>query len=300
MKMLVTGATGFIGGRLADTLAEQGHEVRALVRDRHSDRAQELDHELHEGDVLDPDSLIGAGRGVDVAYYLVHSMGRGAGDDDFEEREASAARAFARMARSEDVQRVVFLGGLGDRPRSKHLRSRQRTAEILAEEGPPLAYFRASMVIGPQSESYLTLLHLVERLPVMVAPSWLKTPTQPIHVDDVIAYLSAAPDKPAREIQIGAPETVTYGGLLDLMADALGKRRPPKLWVPLLSPGLSSQWIGLVTPVDAGVARPLVEGLSTPTIVTDPSGMAMFEEIAPIGVAEALDRTVNQAATALK
>jgi uncharacterized protein YbjT (DUF2867 family) len=299
MKMLVTGATGFIGGRLAEALAEQGHEVRALVRDKNSDRAQALDHELHEGDVLDADSLIGAGRGVDVAYYLVHSMGRGA-DDDFEEREASAARAFARMARREDVGRVVYLGGLGDQPQSKHLRSRQHTAEILSEDGPPLTYLRASMVIGPKSESYLTLLHLVERLPVMVAPSWLKTPTQPIHVDDVLAYLTAAPDKPAREVQIGAPDVVTYGGLLDLMADALGRRRRLKLPVPLLSPGLSSHWIGLVTPVDAGVARPLVEGLSTPTTVTDPSGMAMFPEIEPISVAEALERTVDQAATALK
>ena len=134
----------------------------------------------------------------------------------------------------------------------------------------------------------------------MIAPSWLKTPTQPIHIDDVVAYLCAAPTVAAREIQIGAPDVVTYGGLLDLMADALDKRRPPKLPVPLLSPWLSSHWIGLVTPVDAGVARPLVEGLSTPTTVTDPTGMALFPEIEPIGVAEALRRTVDQAATALK
>jgi uncharacterized protein YbjT (DUF2867 family) len=134
----------------------------------------------------------------------------------------------------------------------------------------------------------------------MIAPSWLKTETQPIHVDDVIAYLSAAPSAPAREIQIGAPDVVTYGGLLDLMADALDKRRRPKLPVPLLSPWLSSQWIGLVTPVDADVARPLVEGLSTPTTVTDPSGMEQFADIEPIGVAEALKLTVDQAATALK
>ena len=126
MKMLVTGATGFIGGRLAEALSDAGHEVRALVRDAGSERAQALGHELHEGDVLDADSLIGAGRGVDVAYYLVHSMGRGADDDGFEARERDAARAFARMARSEGVGRVVYLGGLGDQPQSKHLRSRQR------------------------------------------------------------------------------------------------------------------------------------------------------------------------------
>jgi uncharacterized protein YbjT (DUF2867 family) len=303
MKMLVTGATGFVGGRLAGALSDAGHEIRALVRDAGSDRARELadaGYELHEGDVLDADSLVGAGRGVDVAYYLVHSMGRGASGADFERRERGAAHAFARMAQNEGVGRVVYLGGLGDEPKSKHLRSRHETAEILAADGPPLTYFRASMVIGPGSESYLTLRSLVSRLPVMIAPSWLKTETQPIHVDDVIAYLCAAPSVPAREIQIGSPDVVTYGGLLDLMADALGKRRPPKLPVPLLSPWLSSQWIGLVTPVDADVARPLIEGLSTPTTVTDPSGMELFDDIEPIGVHDALELTVDQAATALK
>ena len=186
---LGSGATGFIGGRLAKALAGDGWRVRALVRDR--GRAGELaerEIELVEGDVLDAESLRGAGDGVGVAYYLVHGMGRG-GEGDFEEREREAARNFAEMAKREGVERVVYLGGLGDQPRSKHLRSRAQTAEILRQHGPPLTYFRAAMVVGARSESYRTLRYLVQRLPAMIAPSWLSTPTQPIAVDDVIAYL---------------------------------------------------------------------------------------------------------------
>ncbi|HSD22916.1 MAG TPA: NAD(P)H-binding protein [Solirubrobacterales bacterium] len=293
---LVTGATGFIGGRLANALADDGWRVRALVRDR--SRAGDLADrgiELLEGDVLDADSLRGAGDGVEIAYYLVHSMGRG-GEGDFEEREERAARNFAEMAKREGVDRVVYLGGLGDEPRSKHLRSRQRTAEILRELGPPLTYFRAAMVVGARSESYRTLRFLVQRLPAMIAPSWLATPTQPIAVDDVVAYLRRAPDvaeSEGREVQIGGPNVLSYGEMLDRMAYALGTHPRPKLPVPLLTPWLSSLWIGLVTPVDAEIARPLIEGLSTPTTVTDPSGAAAFE-IEPVPFSEALARALEE------
>jgi uncharacterized protein YbjT (DUF2867 family) len=290
MKALVTGATGFIGGRLAERLARDGVEVRCLVRDR--GRARHLEEaglELHEGDVSKPDTLRGAGDGVDVAYYLVHGMGRGSTGADFEQAEARAASAFARMARDEGVARVAYLGGLGDHPASKHLRSRHRTAEVLAAEGPPLTYFRAAMVVGAGSESYRTLRYLVARLPAMIAPAWLKTRTQPIAVDDVLAYLAAAPNVTAsasREVQIGGPDVLSYGDMLDRMAEALGTYRRPKLPVPFLTPRLSSLWIGLVTPVDAGVARPLIEGLSTETVVSDPSGAALFEvEPAPLDAA---------------
>lgn len=296
MKALVTGATGFIGSRLAAALADRGWEVRCLVRD--SSRARSLTDrglELREGDVLDAESLRGAGEGIEVAYYLVHAMGRG-GEGDFEERERRGARNFGEMAAREGIGRVVYLGGLGDRPQSRHLRSRQRTAEILAELGPPLTYFRAGMVVGAQSESYRTLRYLVQRLPAMIAPAWLATPTQPIGVDDVIAYLAQAPDvagSEGREVQIGGPDVLSYGDMLDRMAEALGVRRRPRMPVPLLTPWLSSLWIGLVTPVDAAIARPLIEGLSTPTTVTDPSGAAPFE-VDPMPFMEALRRALAE------
>jgi uncharacterized protein YbjT (DUF2867 family) len=296
MRTLVTGATGAVGGSLAHALAERGHEVRCLVRDRKkASDLEEAGFELHEGDVLDAGSLKGAGEGIDVAYYLIHSMGRGSSDGDFAEREREAARAFAAMARDEGVARVVYLGGLGDDPKSQHLKSRHETAEILRDEGPPLTYFRASMLIGASSESYLTLRYLVERLPAMIAPSWLKTRTQPIAIEDAVEYLAQAAENErseGREVQIGCDEVVTYGELLDLMAEALGRRPRPKVPVPLLSPRLSSLWIGLVTPVDAGVARPLVEGLSTPTVVTDPSGARLFD-VEPVSIEQALRRAVE-------
>jgi uncharacterized protein YbjT (DUF2867 family) len=251
--------------------------------------------ELHRGDVLDPRSLRGAGEGVEVAFYLVHAMGRG-GDADFDERERRAAVNFAELAASEGIDRVVYLGGLGDDPQSKHLRSRHRTAELLAEHGPPLTYFRAGMVVGAGSESYRTLRYLVQRLPVMIAPSWLQTPTQPIGIDDVISYLAQAPDvspSRGREIQIGGPDVLSYADMLDLMAEALGIRTRPRLPVPLLTPWLSSLWIGLVTPVDADIARPLIEGLSTPTTVTDPSGAASFD-VVPTPFLDALRRALAE------
>jgi uncharacterized protein YbjT (DUF2867 family) len=301
MRALVTGATGFVGGKVAAALADDDVTVRCLVRDRSSERARALaadGHELHEGDVLEPDSLRGAGEGIDVAYYLVHSMGRGSGDDDFAERERRAARAFADMARREGVGRVIYLGGLGEEPSSEHLRSREETGEILREHGPPLTWFRAAMVVGAGSESFRTLRYLVKRLPVMIAPAWLSTPTQPIGIDDVVAYLTQAPqveESRAREVQIGGPDVLSYGDMLDMMAKALGTRPRPKLRVPLLSPGLSSHWIGLVTPVDAGVARPLVEGLATKTVVTDRSGMELFEGIEPLPLEETLARALEEA-----
>jgi uncharacterized protein YbjT (DUF2867 family) len=299
-RALVTGATGFIGGRLSSALAEEGWEVRCLVRDR--SRAAALEQrgfELREGDVLQPETLRGAGRGIDVAYYLVHSMGRGAGAD-FSARDRAAAEAFARTARQEGVEQVVYLGGLGDEEQSEHLRSRHTTALVLREHGPPVTYFRAAMVVGAQSESYRTLKYLVKRLPVMIAPAWLAKDTQPIAIDDVLGYLTQAPlieEARAREVQIGGPDVLTYAEMLDRTADVLGVRRRPRIPVPFLTPWLSSLWIGLVTPVDAGVARPLIEGLATPTVVTDSSTADLFD-VRPIEFDEALRRAAAEDARA--
>jgi uncharacterized protein YbjT (DUF2867 family) len=290
MRALVTGATGFVGGRLAAALSERGTDVRALVRDKsRASRLADAGHELHEGDVLDAGSLRGAGVGVDTAYYLVHSMGRGSGREGFAEREGRAAENFARMAREEGVERVVYLGGLGDE-RSEHLKSRAATAVTLAEHGPPLLYFRAAMVIGAGSESYRTVRYLVERLPAMIAPAWLRNKTQPIAIDDVLEYLVQAAERPeaaGEAIQIGGPDVMTYADLLDLMAEVLGKRRRPKVPFPLITPRLSSLWIGLVTPVDAGVARPLIESLASDTVVTDPEPAKLFD-VSPMSSLDAL------------
>jgi uncharacterized protein YbjT (DUF2867 family) len=263
-------------------------EVRCLVRNRDAPRARALAEEGFElwvGDVLDPSSLEGFGHGVDVAYYLVHSMGRGGDRATFAENERRAASGFAETVAREGVARVIYLGGLGDRPGSEHLRSRHETALQLEANGPPLTYFRAGMVVGSESESYRTLRYLVERLPAMIAPAWLGTRTQPIGIEDVLSYLAQAPSIDAssgRELQIGGPDVLTYGQMLDVMARALGRRPRPKIPVPFITPWLSSLWIGLVTPVDAGVARPLIEGLSTETVVTDDTARTLFD-IDPAG-----------------
>ena len=202
-----------------------------------------------------------------------------AGGQGFEERERAAARNFARMAREEGVGRVAYLGGLGDEAASPHLRSRHETAQVLAAEGPPLTYFRAAMVVGAGGESFRVLRHLVGRLPVMVTPSWLRTDTQPIGIESTVEYLRRAPEvaeSTGREVQIGGPDVLTYEEMLDRMAAALGKRPPLKVPVPFLTPWLSALWLGLVTPVDTRVGRPLIEGLTTATVVTDPTGAAPF------------------------
>ena len=278
-KVLVAGATGYIGGLLARKLRDDDVAVRCLVRD--PAKAGELERigcEIVRGDVLEAESLPPALEGIEAAYYLVHSMGRGAGAD-FADRDARAAANFGEAAAAAGVKRLVYLGGLGE-PGSEHLRSRHHTAEILERSGVPLTYFRAAAVIGSGSESFRVVYYLVKRLPAMVTPRWVSTKTQPIAIADVIAYLRAAPGIEAaagREIEIGGPEATTYGGMMKEMARALGRRPPVQIPVPLLTPQLSSLWIGLVTPVDVGVARPLIEGLATETIVADRSGMELFE-----------------------
>lgn len=260
---------------------------------RRAERLRSAGCEVVAGDVTQATSLDGAGRDVQVAYYLIHAM---AGGEDFQRREREGALNFARMAAREGIERVVYLGGLGDESVSKHLSSRHETAMTLAEHGPPLTYFRAAMVVGAKSESYRTLRYLVQRLPAMIGPAWLRTKTQPIGIDDVVEYLRRAPEVPrsaGREVQIGGPEVLSYEEMLERMALAMGKRPRVMVPVPLITPWLSSLWIGLVTPVDTNVARPLVEGLKTATVVTDPSGAEPFE-IAPTGFDEMLKRALEE------
>jgi uncharacterized protein YbjT (DUF2867 family) len=270
----VVGASGYIGGLLSRHLAEGGVEVAALAR--HPERAEDLAAagcEVRQADVLEPDSLGPALAGVDVAYYLVHSMGRG-GDGDYAMRDQEGARNFAGAAAAAGVRRIVYLGGLGSG--SEHLNSRHSTAVTLRAGSVPVAYYRAAAVLGTGSESFRTVYYLVKRLPAMVTPKWTSVRTQPIAVDDVVVDLAAATDLDLpldRELQIGGPDVTTYGGMMDEMAKAIDRRPPIRVTVPVLTPRLSSLWVGLVTPVDTGVARPLIEGLSHETVVTDPSGM---------------------------
>jgi uncharacterized protein YbjT (DUF2867 family) len=198
-------------------------------------------------------------------------MGRGT-EGDFAETDLRAARNFAEAAAEVGVERIVYLGGLGEGG-SRHLRSRHETAEALKSTGVDLTYMRAAVVIGAGSESFQTIYWLVKRLPAMVTPRWTSIRTQPIGVDDVVECLARSLKiDGGAEIQVGGPDITTYGGLMDETAKAMRKRPPVRIGVPMLTPRLSSLWLGLITPVDVGVARPLIEGLSTETVVTRPPG----------------------------
>ena len=292
-QVLIAGSTGYIGRQLAVKLASSGVATRCLARNpAKATDLEEAGCEVVQGDVLDRDSLRWPLSGVRVAYYLVHSMGRGA-EGDFAETDLKAARNFAEAAAEVGVERIIYLGGLGE-GRSRHLQSRHETAEALASTGIDLTYLRAAVVVGSGSESFQTIYWLVRRLPAMVTPRWTTVRTQPIAISDVVECLAQARDlQGSREIEIGGPDVTTYGGMMDALAEALGKRPPLCLRVPFLTPKLSSLWLGLVTPVDVGVARPLVEGLATETVVKDPSGMALFE-IEPRPLPIAMDEAVRE------
>jgi uncharacterized protein YbjT (DUF2867 family) len=224
-KLLVAGATGYIGRLLSLELAAANRDVRSLARD--PSRAHDLAEagcEVVRADLLDPETIAPALEGVTVAYYLVHSMGRGASDPGFAARDREAATNFAAAAEGAGVELVVYLGGLSEGG-SKHLTSRHETAEVLRADGPPLTYFRAAAVIGAGSESFRLILHLVRRLPLMITPKWTATRTQPIAIADVLRYLIDAPGIEAawdREIEIGGPDVTTYAGMMDACAEALG------------------------------------------------------------------------------
>jgi uncharacterized protein YbjT (DUF2867 family) len=268
---LVTGASGYVGGFLIEELLRRGRNVRALARDP-SSAGQPPEVDVRGGDAVSGRGLREALAGVRTAYYLIHSMGRGAGPgDDFARRDREAAVNFGEAAREAGVERVVYLGGLGPTgaDASEHLRSRHEVAELLRQRVPGFVYVRAAMIIGRGSASFEMLRHLVTRLPVMITPRWVDTRSQPVAVTDVVraladvAELAEAPE----EAQLGGADVLTYREMMARAAEVLGRRRPRIVGVPVLSPRLSSYWVSLVTPVETGLVRPLIDGLKSEMIV---------------------------------
>jgi uncharacterized protein YbjT (DUF2867 family) len=290
-RILVTGATGYIGGRLVHALEESGATVRAMAR-RPAYLPVGPRTEKVAGDMLQPETLPPALAGVETAFYLVHSMGsRG----NFEEEDRRAALNFAEAARAAGVRKIVYLGGLGDPTAelSPHLKSRQETGDALRASGVPVIELRASIILGSGSLSFELIRSLVERLPIMICPTWVRMQAQPIAIDDVIAYLLGTLRLPAesRIFEIGGADRMSYGDIMLEYARARGLRRR-LIFVPVLTPWLSSLWLGLTTPVYARVGRKLIESIRHPTVVTDDAALRAFD-VRPMGVRDAIDRAMR-------
>jgi uncharacterized protein YbjT (DUF2867 family) len=305
-RVLVTGASGYVGGRLVPELLAAGWTVRAMARTatRLRDAPWAADVEVGVADVTDRDALAVAFRDVDVAYYLVHSIGAASG---FEDEDRRAATTFAEVAAAAGVRRLVYLGGLIPQGEelSPHLRSRDEVGRILLDSGVPTVVLRAAVVIGSGSASFEMLRHLTERLPVMVVPKWVDTRVQPIAIRDVVRYLVGAADLPAevdRAFDIGGPDVLTYADMMRRYAAAARLSPRRMLKVPVLSTRLSSLWVGLVTPVPSGLARPLVESLRNTVVCREhdiaahvpdpPGGLIGFDEAVRLALARIRDADV--------
>jgi uncharacterized protein YbjT (DUF2867 family) len=292
-SVLLTGATGYVGGRLLPALEAAGFRVRCLARrpDFMASRVRP-NTEVARGDLLDPSSLGPAFAGVHTAYYLVHSLGS---KEDFERKDREAATNFGAAAREAGVKRIVYLGGLGQGHErlSPHLRSRHETGDALRASGVPVVEFRAAVILGSGSLSFELIRALVERLPAMITPRWVQVKTQPIAIEDVVAYLLAALDLPPGQggiFEVGGADQVSYGEIMLEYARQRGLRRL-LIPVPFLTPRLSSLWLGLTTPVYARVGRKLIESVRNPTVVCDPSARTVFP-IRPLGFRKSIERAM--------
>ncbi len=298
-KILVTGVTGYIGGRLVPQLLTKGYEVRVLSRDagRLEGRDWIEEVEIVEGDVLEPSSLNGVMKGVDIAYYLIHSMS-GNSDADFHERDMQAARNFGKAAKQNGVDRIIYLGGLGNQEDdlSEHLSSRQKTGEVLRESGVAVTEFRAAIVVGSGSMSFEMIRYLTERVPIMISPKWVYSKVQPIGIRNVLQYLVLAIEKPETKdqiIEIGGSSVITYADMMKVYAEIKGLKRL-LIPVPFLSPALSSHWVHWMTPVPASLARPLIEGLKNDVLVQNDKATRLFPEIEPISYKKAVELAISR------
>lgn len=295
--ILVTGATGYVGGRLVPHLLKEGYPVRVLVRDRLriQGRPWTGQVEIVEGDVMKPSTLLPAMEGVSIAYYLIHSM---RGGENFQESDQIAARNFGRAAEQSGIQRIIYLGGLGNPEThlSDHLRSRQQSGEALRSFGVQVTELRAGVIVGSGSLSFEMIRYLTERLPVMICPRWVFTRIQPIAIEDVIDYLIESlriPESSGRIIEIGGADVITYG---DMMTGYAKERHLTRflLPVPVLTPRLSSYWVHWMTPISAWIARPLIEGLRNEVIVRDNSAREIFPNIHPIDYQSAVVQALQK------
>lgn len=292
---LVTGTTGYVGGRLVSRLLEAGHQVRCLVRDpaRLQGRPWFDKVEVVQGDVLKPETLASALQDVEAAYYMIHSM---KSSTDFHQRDLTAARNFGNAAKNAGVQRLIYLGGLVDpnTELSEHLNSRQKTGQVLREAGIPVTEFRAAAIIGSGSLSFEMVRYLTERVPIMICPRWVYTRTQPIAIRDVLSYLVAAlevPESMGQIIEIGGADVLTYGEMMLGYAQVRGLRRR-LVPVPVLTPRLSSYWVHWVTPIPAEIAKPLIQGLRNELIVREDTAQQLFPDIQPMDYQTAVQRAL--------